>query len=82
MKKLMIVLVTVALGVIASGQTASTGQFMQQLRGRKTFVGYIYGGIQASPYRFPYLKSSEPYNAGTVPTEPSGMILKVYVQAP
>jgi len=55
---------------------------MQQLRGRKTFVGYIYGGIQASPYRFPYLKSSEPYNAGTVPTEPSGMILKVYVQAP
>ncbi|HTW65601.1 MAG TPA: hypothetical protein VME17_13320 [Bryobacteraceae bacterium] len=50
------------------------------LRGAKTFVGYIYGGIQAFPYSFPYLKTSQPYNAGAVPSRPSEKILKVYVQ--
>ncbi len=51
------------------------------LRGTRTLVGYIFGGIQAFPYSFPYLKSSKPYNAGAVPTRPSEQILKVYVQA-
>jgi hypothetical protein len=46
----------------------------------KTFVGYIYGGIRAYPYRFPYLKSATPYNSGAVPSKPSDMILKVYVE--
>ena len=47
----------------------------------KTLVGYIYGGIRAFPYRFPYNKDSTPYNAGTIPTQPSDLILRVYVQA-
>jgi hypothetical protein len=51
------------------------------LRGKKTMVGYLYGGIQAYPFRFPYNKTAQPYNAGTVPTKPSDLILKVYVEA-
>jgi hypothetical protein len=47
---------------------------------QKTFVGYIYGGIRAFPHRFPYTKTAPAYNAGTVPTEASALILKVYVQ--
>jgi hypothetical protein len=46
----------------------------------KTFVGYLYGGIRAYPYRFPYAKTSPPYNAGTIPTKPSDLVLKVYVR--
>jgi hypothetical protein len=46
----------------------------------KTFVGYIYGGIRAFPYRFPYLKTGQPHNSGAVPTKASDMILKVYVE--
>jgi len=55
---------------------------MESLRGKSTLVGYIYGGIRAFPYRFPYNKTSVPYNAGTIPTKPSDLILKVYVQMP
>jgi hypothetical protein len=51
------------------------------LQGKRTFVGYMYGGIQAFPYTFPYSKSDRPYNAGAVPSKPSGFILKVYVEA-
>jgi hypothetical protein len=51
------------------------------LRGKRTLVGYVYGGIQAFPYSFPYSKSDRPYNAGAVPSKPSGLILKVYVEA-
>jgi hypothetical protein len=54
---------------------------LQALRGTRTLVGYIFGGIQAFPFSFPYLKTSTPYNAGSVPTRPSEQILKVYVQA-
>jgi len=54
---------------------------LMALRGKRTLVGYIYGGIRAYPYRFPYNKSSQPYNSGTVPTQPSDLILKVYLQA-
>jgi hypothetical protein len=51
----------------------------ERLRGMKTLVGYIYGGIRAFPYRFPYNKSAGPYNSGAVPTKPSDLILRVYV---
>jgi hypothetical protein len=54
---------------------------LQSMRGKRTFVGYIYGGIQASPYRFPYLKTAQPYNAGTVPTKSSEYILRVFLRA-
>jgi hypothetical protein len=53
----------------------------ERLRGMKTLVGYIYGGIRAFPYRFPYDKSAGPYNSGAVPTKPSDLILRVYIQA-
>jgi hypothetical protein len=53
---------------------------LQRLKGARTFVGYIYGGIRAYPYRFPYLKTSVPYNAGTIPTKASDMILKVFIE--
>jgi hypothetical protein len=46
----------------------------------KVFAGYLYGGIRAYPFRFPYNKTAQPYSAGTVPTKPSDLILKVYVQ--
>ncbi len=49
------------------------------LRDKKTFVGYIYGGIQAYPYQFPYLKTAPPHNSGAVPSKASNMILKVYI---
>jgi YVTN family beta-propeller protein len=45
----------------------------------RTLVGYIYGGIRAYPYQFPYLKTATPYNSGAVPTKPNDTILKVYV---
>lgn len=45
----------------------------------RTFVGYIYGGIKASPYQFPYTKTSRPYTSGSAPTVVSNSILKVYV---
>jgi hypothetical protein len=35
-------------------------------------VGYIYGGIHAFPYQFPYNKGAVPYNSGAVPTTGSG----------
>jgi len=54
---------------------------LTQLRGKRTLVGYIYGGIRAYPFRFPYDKSAQPYNSGTVPTKPSDMVLKVYLEA-
>ena len=54
---------------------------LDALQGSKTLVGYIFGGIQAFPYSFPYLKTAKPYNAGAVPSRPSTQILKVYVQA-
>jgi hypothetical protein len=47
--------------------------------GGKVFVGYVYGGIRAYPYQFPYLKTSPPYNSGAVPSVTTDMILKVYV---
>lgn len=46
----------------------------------RTLVGYLYGGIRASPFRFPYTRSAVPYNSGAVPTKPSDLILAVYVE--
>jgi len=67
---------------LARAQAGSDILDFQALQGARTFVGYVYGGIRASPYRFPYLKTAAPYNAGTVPTKPSDVVLKVYIQAP
>jgi len=52
---------------------------LEPLRGKKTLVGYIYGGIRASPYRFPYDKTATPNNAGAVPSSTNSLILKVYL---
>jgi hypothetical protein len=46
----------------------------------KVMVGYLYGGIRAFPYRFPYDRTARPYNSGAVPSKPNDLILKVYVQ--
>jgi len=55
---------------------------LKALAGKRTFVGYLYGGIRASPYRFPYTRTAQPYNSGTVPTKASDLVLKVYVEIP
>lgn len=52
------------------------------LRGKRTLIGYIYGGIRAFPREFPYLESSPSYSAGNVPTKPNDLILAVYVTVP
>ena len=49
------------------------------MKTKRVMVGYIYGGIRASPYRFPYTRTSQAYNSGTVPTKPSDLVLKVYL---
>lgn len=66
---------------ISRAQPGSNIIDFAQLPRAKTLVGYVYGGIRAFPYRFPYNKDSTPYNAGTIPTQPSDLILRVYVQA-
>ena len=53
---------------------------LDSLHQTKTFVGYIYGGIRAYPYQFPYLKSAPPHNSGAVPSKPNDQIVKVYVR--
>jgi len=66
---------------LARADSAANILDFEKIPRAKTLVGYMYGGIRAFPHRFPYNKSSTPYNAGTVPTKPSDLILKVYVQA-
>jgi hypothetical protein len=53
---------------------------LDSIKEQKTFVGYIYGGIRAYPYQFPYTRTAPPYNSGGVPSKPSDMILKVYLE--
>jgi hypothetical protein len=61
----------------------NTGIFdLDQFRGKRVFVGYLYGGIRASPKQFPYTDEAPYYTSGNVPTKPSDVILKVYVTAP
>ena len=54
----------------------------QQFQGKRTFVGYIYGGIRAFPKQFPYTDEAPSYSSGNVPTKASDLVLKVYVKAP
>ena len=49
------------------------------LRGKRTLIGYIYGGIRAFPREFPYLESSPSYSSGNVPTKPNDMMVAVYI---
>jgi hypothetical protein len=60
----------------------SLDSLLDSQKEKKTFVGYLYGGIQAYPYQFPYLKTATPHNSGAVPSQSSKMILKVYVVRP
>jgi len=73
--------VFIAAPEMASAQLEAGILDLEALRGTRTLVGYIYGGIRAFPYQFPYNKTATPYSAGTVPTRPSELILKVYVEA-
>ncbi len=52
------------------------------LRGKRTLIGYVYGGIRAFPKEFPYLESSPSYRSGNVPTKANDLILAVYVTVP
>jgi hypothetical protein len=53
---------------------------LESLDATRTFVGYLYGGIRAYPYRFPYRKTDPPYDSGAVSSKANDMILKVYVE--
>lgn len=55
---------------------------LKALRGRRTLVGYIYGGIRAFPREFPYLDESPLYHSGNVPTKANDMIIAVYLTVP
>jgi len=55
---------------------------LRPLRGKRTLVGYLYGGIRAYPREFPYLETSQAYNSGNVPTKPSDVIVPVYITVP
>lgn len=55
---------------------------LRQFRGKRVFVGYIFGGIRAFPKEFPYTDEAREYSSGNIPAKPSDMILKVYVTAP
>lgn len=54
---------------------------LRALRGRRTLVGYIFGGIRAFPRQFPYHDNSPEYRSGNVPTRASELILAVYITA-
>jgi len=64
---------------VARAHTGTSIMNLDALPPGKTLVGYIYGGIRAYPYQFPYNKSAAPYNSGAAPSKPSDMILKVFV---
>ena len=55
---------------------------LRQFRGKRVFVGYLFGGIRAFPKEFPYTEEARDYTSGNVPTKPNDTILKVYVTAP
>ncbi len=55
---------------------------LRPLRGKRVFVGYLYGGIRAYPREFPYLETSRAYNSGNVPTKTSDLIVPVYLTVP
>jgi hypothetical protein len=55
---------------------------VRPMRGRRSLIGYIYGGIRAFPKEFPYLEGSRSYSSGNVPTKPNDLILAVYITVP
>jgi hypothetical protein len=55
---------------------------MESLRGKRTLIGFLYGGVRAYPREFPYHDDSPLYNSGNVPTKASDLILAVYVTVP
>ena len=55
---------------------------LRALRGKRVLVGYLYGGIRATPREFPYLDDSPAYGSGNVPTKTSDMIVAVYLTVP
>jgi hypothetical protein len=55
---------------------------LRALRGKRMLVGYLYGGIRATPREFPYLDDSPAYGSGNVPTKTSDMIVAVYLTVP
>jgi hypothetical protein len=71
--------VFIALPDIARAQPSSAILDLDALPRGKTLVGYIYGGIRAFPYQFPYNKGAALYNSGAAPSKVSEMILKVFV---
>jgi hypothetical protein len=55
---------------------------LHALRGKRTLLGYLYGGIRATPRQFPYLEDSPAYRSGNVPTVTNDLIIAVYLTAP
>jgi len=55
---------------------------LSALRGKRTLIGYIFGGIRAYPKEFPYRDDAKNYRSGNVPTKASDMIVPVYVTVP
>ena len=58
------------------------GRGSSALRGKRTLIGYIFGGIRAYPKEFPYRDDAKNYRSGNVPTKASDMIVPVYVTVP
>ena len=54
---------------------------LSALRGQRTLVGYLYGGIQAFPREFPYGDDAPLYRSGNAPTLASDRVLVVYLTA-
>jgi hypothetical protein len=71
--------VFIPLPAVARARAGSNILDLDALPSGKTLVGYIYGGIRAYPYQFPYNKGAAPYNSGAAPSKPSDMIVKVFV---
>jgi hypothetical protein len=71
--------VFIGLPGIARARAGSPILDLDALPRGKTLVGYIYGGIRAYPYQFPYTRGAAPYNSGAAPSKPSDMILQVFV---
>jgi hypothetical protein len=55
---------------------------IQPLQGKRTLIGYIFGGVRAFPREFPYSDDAPLYNSGNVPTKASDLILAVYITVP
>jgi hypothetical protein len=54
---------------------------LRPLKGKRTLIGYLFGGIRAFPRQFPYRDDSPDYRSGNVPTRASELVLAVYLTA-